>query len=149
VRKKRIIGQRARVNLSLAPMTIARLNDIAKANNRTLAEEARAGVEFYLENFERLKSVEWQTPIEWRLGKLENRFAALIAKDARASAQALYFIMLPYTKGGLPNKPLPKEAVHMLWEQSRAFAADWLKKKANDEQGANEGSADQKGASDG
>lgn len=135
VHRKKTSETRVRVNISLSPMAAARLKDIAAVNKRTIALEGKAAVEFYLENVERVKNVEWQSPIEWRLSKLENRFAALIAKDARATAQALYFIMLPYTKGGLPTKPLPKEAFQMIWNQSRAFAADWLKKtKIGDEQ---------------
>ncbi len=69
-----------------------------------------------------------QTELAYRVRKMEDRMAALLAKLTRAAAQTLYFTTLPYVHGGLPKEPLPEGAVRALWGQSRQFAGDWLKK---------------------
>ncbi len=69
-----------------------------------------------------------QTELAFRVRKMEDRMAALLAKLTRAAAQTLYFTTLPYMHGGLPKEPLPEGAVRALWGQSRQFAGDWLKK---------------------
>ena len=56
-----------------------------------------------------------------------------MAKLVRVCGQSLWFSTLPYTKGGLPNKPLPQKAFQILWDNSRQFAAEWLKKAKLDE----------------
>jgi hypothetical protein len=112
---------------------MSKLIELAAVNRRSLSAEGKAAIEFYLQNLEVLKNAEWQSPIERRMEKMENRLAGLMAKLVRVAAQALYFSTLPYTKGGLPNKPLPDKAFQMLWDQSRAFAANWLKKAQADE----------------
>ena len=127
---------RMKVTISLSPLMEAKLSELAAANKRPQAVEAKAAVEFYLQNIEVLKNAEWQSPVEKRLEKMENRLAGLMAKLVRVAAQALYFSTLPYTKGGLPTKPLPDKAFQVLWDQSRAFAANWLKKARMDEEQA-------------
>jgi predicted transcriptional regulator len=132
--RKARIEKRIRVTISVSPLTVVKLQELARANNSSPALEARTAVEFYLDNLKQLADAEWQSPIERRMQKIENRLAGLMAKLVRVAAQALFFSTLPYTKGGLPNKPLPKEAFEMLWDQSRAFAANWLKKANLDEE---------------
>ena len=129
---------RMKVTLSLSPLALAKLQELARTNKRPPAVEAKAAVEFYLENIETLQNVEWQSPIERRMEKMENRLAGLMAKLVRVAAQDFYFTTLPYTKGGLPTKPLPQKAFDMLWNQSRAFAANWLKKARSDEEKASD-----------
>jgi hypothetical protein len=125
--RDRAISVKNKVTVRLSPLSVTGLKELA---------EAKEAIEFYLDNLQVLTQAEWQTPIERRMQKVENRLAGLMAKLVRVAAQALFFSTLPYTKGGLPNKPLPKEAFEMLWDQSRAFAANWLKKANLDEEQA-------------
>ena len=124
---------RAKVTISLSSLALAKLNELARANKRTASSEARNAVEFYLTHLAHLQDAAWQSPIERRMEKLENRVSSLLAKTCRAIAQTLFFMTLPYTKGGLPTRPLTKEAFQIVWEQSRAFAADWLRKARLDD----------------
>jgi predicted DNA-binding protein len=134
--RDRAISAKNKVTVRLSSLSVIRLKELAAANGRAVSAEAKEAIEFYLDNLEALTQAEWQTPIERRMQKVENRLAGLMAKLVRVAAQALFFSTLPYTKGGLPNKPLPKEAFEMLWDQSRAFGANWLKKANLDEEQA-------------
>jgi hypothetical protein len=129
---------RMKVTISLSPLSMAKLNELAAANKRPPAVEAKAAVEFYLQNIETLQNAEWQSPIEKRLEKMENRLAGLTAKLIRATVQGLWFTTVPYTKGERPDKhkPLPDVAFQVMWDESRAFAASWLKKARLDEEQA-------------
>ena len=108
--RDRAISVKNKVTVRLSPLSVTRLKELAAANGRAVSAEAKEAIEFYLDNLEALTQAEWQTPIERRMQKVENRLAGLMAKLVRVAAQALFFSILPYTKGGLPDKPLPKEA---------------------------------------
>jgi len=125
---------RIKLSISLSRRIYSNLTESARSHSRTFASEVREAIVFYLENYSRDKDIVWQTPLERRMQKLENRLAGLMAKLVRVSGQSLWFSTLPYTKGGLPNKPLPDKAFQILWDQSRAFAANWLKKAQVDEE---------------
>ncbi len=125
--------RRKKVTIRLRQSVYSKLSECAKLHRVKLASEAHQAVEFYLEHIQREGNNVWQSPLEHRMQKLENRLAALMAKLVRVCGQSLWFSTLPYTKGGLPNKPLPQEAFQMLWDNSRQFAAEWLKKAKLDE----------------
>lgn len=127
---------RMRVTVALPPLHMSKLTELAAINRRSLSAEGKEAIVFYLQNLELMKNAEWQSPIERRMEKMENRLAGLMAKLVRVAAQDLYFSTLPFTKGGLPTKPLPDKAFQLLWDQSRAFAANWLKKARVDEEQA-------------
>ncbi len=132
--KKGIPEGRVKITIRLSWKLYSNLIESAKSNGKAVSSEVNRAVEFYLANIQREKNAAWQSPLEQRMQKLENRLAGLMAKLVRVCGQALWFSTLPYTKGGLPSKPLPKEAFQMLWDQSRAFAASWLKKAWVDEE---------------
>lgn len=132
--QKRNPQGKIKVTITISRLTYSKLAESARANNLPVTSQAHQAVEVYLDNFEREKDSSWQSPLERRLQKMENRLAALMAKLVRVSAQSLWFSTLPFTKGGLPNKPLPEQAFQILWNNSRAFAANWLKKAQLDEE---------------
>ncbi len=125
--------RRTKITIRLRQPVYSKLSEYAKLHRVKIASEARQAVEFYLEQVQREHDNAWQSPLEHRMQKLENRLAALMAKLIRVCGQSLWFSTLPYTKGGLPNKALPQEAFQMLWNNSRQFAAEWLKKAKFDE----------------
>jgi hypothetical protein len=132
--RKKKSQERIKVTISLTRLTYSKLIERSKSASNSISSEAHRAVEFYLENIQHKSNADWQSPLEYRMQKLENRLAGLIAKLVRVCGQALWFSTLPYTKGGLPNKPLSQDAFQMLWDQSRAFAANWLKKARIDEE---------------
>lgn len=131
--KKKNPEGRMRVTVRLTRTAYYKLIERAKSNNETISAATRRAVEFYIENIQREHDIAWQSPLEHRMQKLENRLAGLMAKLIRVCGQSLWFSTLPYTKGGLPNKPLPQEAFQILWNNSRQFASEWLKKAKIDE----------------
>ena len=73
-------------------------------------------------SFERCENM-----LEARMRKLENRLANLMVLSTRASAQTLYYMTLPYSRGGFPSRPLKEEAFKGQWEKSRLFATQFLR----------------------
>ena len=136
--KQAQVDNRMRITVGLSPLYMSKLIELATTNKRSLSAEGKAAIEFYLENLEALKNAEWQSPIEKRLEKMENRLAGLTAKLIRATVQGLWFTTVPYTKGERPDKhkPLPQGEFQVMWDESRAFAASWLKKARLDEEQA-------------
>ncbi len=131
--RKKNLERRVKVTISLSKSIYMKLLDSAKSHNIDVASEVRQAVEQYLQDVQHERDTAWQSPLEHRMQNLENRLAFLMAKLARVCGQSLWFSTLPYTKGGLPNKPLPQEAFQILWNNSRQFAAEWLKKAKLDE----------------
>jgi hypothetical protein len=130
-----------KVTIELRQSMYSKLSEYAESHGIKVALEARRAVELYLQNIQREYDTAWQSPLEHRMQNLENRLAFLMAKLARVCGQSLWFSTLPYTKGGLPNKPLPQEAFQILWNNSRQFAAEWLKKaKLEETSGQEQGS---------
>ncbi len=127
------IVSRKKLTIRLRQSVYSRLSDHAKLRHVKLTSEVTKAVEVYLEHLQRENDSVYQSPLEQRMQKLENRLAALMAKLVRVCGQALWFSTLPYTKGGLPNRPLSQEAFQILWNNSRQFAAEWLKKAKLDE----------------
>ena len=131
--RKKSSDRRIKITISLRQPMYSKLSESAESHGLKVSSEAHRAVKFYLESIQREHDTAWQLPLEHRMQKLENRLAALMAKLIRVSGQALWFSTLPYTKGGLPNKPLPQEAFQILWDNSRQFAAEWLKKAKIDD----------------
>ena len=132
--RKKNPNVRIRISACLPRLIYSGLLESARSNQETVSSEACHAIEFYLANLGREKDAIWQAPLEHRMQKLENRLAGLMAKLVRVCGQSLWFSTLPYTKGGLPNKPLPQEAFQILWNNSRQFAGEWLKKARIDEE---------------
>ena len=120
----------AKFSFALLPEEKLKLEMYARNLNVSPSELARTAIReliISLENPVEEATIE-QTELAYRVRKMEDRMAALLAKLTRAAAQTLYFTTLPYMHGGLPKEPLPEGAVKALWGQSRQFAGDWLKK---------------------
>lgn len=130
------------VSASLTVSDRARLAEYARSMGITQSTAVRQILREFLDNQESAQHIEWQLPLERRMKKLEDRMAALMAKLTRAAAQNLYFSTIPFTKGGLPNEPLPQRAFEKLWAESRHFASEWMKKATADRGDAGESSAE-------
>lgn len=126
------------VSASLTVADRARLVEYANNLGVTPSTAVRQILRDFLDNQEAAQNLEWQYPLERRMKKLEDRLAALMVKLTRAAAQNLYFSTIPFTKGGLPDEPLPQAAFEMLWAESRQFASQWMKKATADRQEASE-----------
>ena len=128
---KKVSGQQlVRMAFALLPEEKVKMQKYASSIGVTPSELARVAVReliLKLEEPTNEMTVE-QTELAYRVRKMEDRMAALLAKLTRAAAQTLYFTTLPYMHGGLPKEPLPQGAVRALWGQSRQFAGEWLKK---------------------
>jgi len=120
----------AKFSFALLPEEKLKLEMYARNLNVSPSELARTAIRELILNIENPveEATIEQTELAYRVRKMEERMAALLAKLTRASAQTLYFSTLPYMHGGLPKEPLPEGAVRALWGQSRQFASDWLKK---------------------
>lgn len=119
-----------RMAFALLPEEKLKMQKYASSIGVTPSELARVAVRELISKLEEPSNemtVE-QTELAYRVRKMEDRMAALLAKLTRAAAQTLYFTTLPYVHGGLPKDPLPEGAVRVLWGQSRQFAGEWLKK---------------------
>jgi hypothetical protein len=104
-----------------------RLTEIAKAEGRTRSDIIRLALSQFLASYGKHPEKEHENILEARLRKMENRLADLTVLATRASAQALYYMTLPYSRGGFPTRPLKEEAFQSQWEKSRAFAAQFLR----------------------
>lgn len=120
----------AKFSFALLPEEKLKIEMYARNLNVSPSELARTAIRELILNIENPveEATIEQTELAYRVRKMEERMAALLAKLTRASAQTLYFSTLPYMHGGLPKEPLPEGAVRALWGQSRQFASDWLKK---------------------
>lgn len=128
------------VTVGLAYPEIKKLNEIVKIDGCNRSDIVRVAVRQFLEAYGKEPQREYENVLEARLRKLENRIATLSVLATRASAQALYYMTLPYSRGGFPTRPLKEEAFKSQWEKSRSFAAQFLKNAsvldAPEEQGA-------------
>ena len=106
---------------------IRQLEELAIRQGSSKSDVIRQAVDKYIELSKLDDNVERDSLIESRLRKLENRIANLTVLSTRASAQTLYYITLPFSKGGFPAKPLNKEAFQAQWSKSRYFASQFLK----------------------
>ena len=120
----------AKFSFALLPEEKLKIEMYARNLNVSPSELARTAIRELILNIENPveEATIEQTELAYRVRKMEERMAALLAKLTRAAAQTLYFTTLPYMHGGLPKEPLPEGAVRALWGQSRQFAGDWLKK---------------------
>lgn len=120
----------AKFSFALLPEEKVKVEKYARALSVTPSELAREAIRQLIYNLEKPSDqvTEEERELAFRVRKLEERVAAMLAKLTRASAQTLFFITLPYMHGGLPKEPLPEGAVKALWNQSRNFAGEWLRK---------------------
>lgn len=115
------------VTVGLAYPEIKKLNEIVKIDGCNRSDIVRVAVRQFLEAYGKEPQREYENVLEARLRKLENRIATLSVLATRASAQALYYMTLPYSRGGFPTRPLKEEAFKSQWEKSRSFASQFLK----------------------
>ncbi len=115
------------VTVGLAYPEIQKINEIVKLDGCNRSDIVRVAVRQFLEAYGKEPQREYENILEARLRKLENRIATLSVLATRASAQALYYMTLPYSRGGFPTRPLKEEAFKSQWEKSRSFAAQFLK----------------------
>lgn len=117
----------ADVCLGLPVEHLRRIESIAQASGTNKSHVFRQIVTQYINSLDSEKKTAQESVLEKRLQKLENRLANLTVLATRASAQSLYYMTLPFSVGGLPQKPLKKEALKKYWKESRHFASDFLK----------------------
>ena len=115
------------VTVGLAYPEIQKINEIVKIDGCTRSDIVRIALRQFLDAYGKEPQQEYENILEARLRKLENRIATLTVLATRASAQALYYMTLPYSRGGFPSRPLKEEAFKSQWEKSRSFAAQFLK----------------------
>ncbi|MDX2107120.1 MAG: hypothetical protein SFY67_12025 [Candidatus Melainabacteria bacterium] len=115
------------ITVGLAYPEIQKINEIMKIDGCNRSDIIRIALRQFLEAYGKEPQREYENILEARLRKLENRIATLSVLATRASAQALYYMTLPYSRGGFPSRPLKEEAFKSQWEKSRSFAAQFLK----------------------
>ncbi len=115
------------ITVGLAYPEIKKINEIIKIDGCNRSDIVRIAVRQFLEAYGKEPQKEYENVLEARLRKLENRIATLSVLATRASAQALYYMTLPYSRGGFPTRPLKEEAFKSQWEKSRSFAVQFLK----------------------
>ena len=130
--------------VGLSKLQHRQIEKIVSIEGKTKNEVIRDAIDKYFEYFQSVESEERDGVIEARLKKLENRIANLTVLSTRASAQTLYYITLPFSKGGFPAKPLNKEAFQAQWSKSRYFASQFLKNAQIDPLSEHERNAENK-----
>ena len=102
---------------------------IAKAEQMSRAAVIRRSVEAFAFNYKTDQLDQRQLQLEKRMKTMESAMRTLLVKSIRLNGQVLYFTCLPWTKG-FPKQRINDEGFKMLYEQSGAFAAQFLKSKA-------------------
>jgi hypothetical protein len=115
------------VTVGLSYPDVHKLDEIAKATGSKRTEVIRLAISQFLANYGKEPEKQYESILEARLRKMENRLADLTVLAARASAQTLYYMTLPYSRGGFPTRPLKEEVFQGQWQKSRAFASQFLK----------------------
>ena len=118
---------RPEVSIGLPYPDIRKLDKIAGAAGCSRAEIVRIAINQFFKNYEKEPEKQYESILEARLHKMENRLADLTVLAARASAQTLYYMTLPYSRGGFPSRPLKEEVFQAQWHKSRSFASQFLK----------------------
>ena len=70
------------VSTALLPEEVIKIKQLAQANDMTLSELFREGMQWYLANKEKLATDDRETLLEKRMKKMEDRLAALMARTA-------------------------------------------------------------------
>jgi predicted transcriptional regulator len=122
------------VSAVVSPAIIEELDRLAKANKVTRSTMVRRLLEERLTARANERVDSSYDRLEKRLAGMEARFAALLVKAIKASAQGLYL-----TGAGLRygHQRQEKKYLDQHWEDAKAFAAQWLesekqKKKSKD-----------------
>ena len=68
---------RKKITIRLRQSVYSKLSEYAKSHGVKVTSEAIKAVELYLENAQREHDAAWQSPLEHRMQKLENRLATL------------------------------------------------------------------------
>jgi hypothetical protein len=115
------------VSVGLSAVDVQKLDDIAELTGSRRTEVIRLAIRQFVNDYGKRPDKEYESILEARLRKMENRLADLIVLAVRAAAQALYYMTLPYSRGGFPTRPLKEEVFQGQWQKSRAFASQFLK----------------------
>jgi len=120
------------VTVGLPYPDVHKLNEIAKIQGAPRSDIIRLAITQFLASYGKQPEQKYENILETRLRKMENRLADLTVLATRASAQTLYYMTLPYSRGGFPTRPLKEEAFQSQWEKSRAFASQFLRNASTD-----------------
>lgn len=115
------------ISVGFTVTDLQKIDEVASSENRTRSEIVRHATQRYVNLHGKSASEERETILEGRMRKLEKRLADLTVLSARASAQTLYYMTLPYSRGGFPTRPLKEEAFKGQWEKSKTFATQFLR----------------------
>jgi len=115
------------VTVGLDGPVVQKLDDIATATGSNRSDVIRLVLSQFVSDYGKEPEKQYENILEARLRKLENRLANLTVLAVRASAQTLYYMTLPYSRGGFPTRPLNAEAFETQWQKSRTFAGQFLK----------------------
>jgi len=113
------------VSVSLMVADLKKIDDLAVIQKRSRSEIIRHAIDKYLKSHG--ADYDRENLLESRMRKLEKRLADLTVLSTRASAQTLYYMTLPYSRGGFPTRPLKEEAFKGQWEKSKSFATQFLR----------------------
>ncbi|MCA9805100.1 MAG: ribbon-helix-helix protein, CopG family, partial [Cyanobacteria bacterium HKST-UBA02] len=92
------------VSVSLMVADLKKIDDLAVIQKRSRSEIIRHAIDKYLKSHG--ADYDRENLLESRMRKLEKRLADLTVLSTRASAQTLYYMTLPYSRGGFPTRPL-------------------------------------------
>ena len=112
--------------LSLSERT--RLFNFATVHNVTPSAVMRGAITHFLDAQEAEQPLETGRQIERSMRRMEERLATLMAKSVRASAQTMYYALMPLKRGNWPSKPITQSQFDELWAESRHFAHVWLQR---------------------
>jgi len=115
------------VSVGLTGPDVQKLDKIAEVTGSTRTDVIRFAIRQFTDNYGKEPEKEYENILEARLRKMENRLANLMVLAVRAAAQALYYMTLPYSRGGFPTRPLKEEVFQAQWHKSRTFAGEFLK----------------------
>lgn len=120
------------VTVGFTAPDVHKIEEIANATGTTRSDVIRLAVSQFILNYGKQPEKQYENILEARLRKMENRLADLTVLSVRASAQTLYYMTLPYSRGGFPTRPLKEEVFQGQWQKSRAFASQFFRNASLD-----------------
>ena len=114
------------VNVSavVSPVIVEEIDRLAVASKVSRSQMVRQLLEQKLTERANERLTEEKDKLEQRLEHMENRFASLMVKVARASAQTLYLTMEQI------NDDYEEGAAQKMWEKSKHYAGQWLEQSS-------------------
>jgi predicted DNA-binding protein len=116
---------------ALTKTQVESLDEIAKEEGTTRSEIIRQAIQTYIDTHQTEKFDRRESKLERRIQHMEDGLRSLLVKSIRLQGQSLYYQTLPYTMGGLPQRPVDQKTFNLHWYKSSAFSNQFLKAKTD------------------